>query len=120
MRHRLTEYEKILIIKNKDSKSYRKLASELGVAYTTVFQFYKRWLKRKAIVNKKQTGRPKGLSNRALQRLKNVLTKQPLLTLNKIKEKLNLGVHVRTLSNYARKLGFKSYKQALRPLITPR
>lgn len=121
MRHRLTEYEKIMIIKNKDSKSFRKLARELGIAHhMTIFKFYQRWLKRKAITNKKQTGRPKGLSNRALQRLKNILTKQPLLSLKKIKEKLNLGVHVRTLSNYARKIGFKSYKQAIRPLITPR
>ena len=32
---------------------------------------------------------------------------------------MNLQVNERTLSNYDKRLGFKSYKQAIRPLITP-
>ena len=53
MRRRLTEQEKIYIVKYYDLKSIGKISEDINRSRSTVQTFYDRYLKRKTIMNKK-------------------------------------------------------------------
>ena len=54
MRKKLTEMEKITIIKDYDRKTPGLIAEELQISRNTVRSFYRRFLRTHTIINKKQ------------------------------------------------------------------
>ena len=52
----MSEVEKIYVIKNYDNKSLGILSDDLQKSRSTIYSFYKRWLERQSILNKKQGG----------------------------------------------------------------
>jgi transposase len=113
----LTEEEKIFIIKNYEHKTIGRIAQLLNRSRGTIYLFYKRWSETRTIMNRKKTGRKPMLSQRQIKRLETFINRNPLKCLREVKQKLNFNCHLRTLTKYIKKLGFRNFVYRHKPKI---
>jgi hypothetical protein len=117
MKAKLSEEEKIYIIKNYDIKTLGRLSELINKSRSTIYFFYKKWLATKTIINKKSSGRKHKLSSQLNIRIENFLNKNPLFTVRQLREKFRLQCSLSCLQNFIKKLGFKSRRYKRKPLI---
>jgi transposase len=108
VKKRLSEEEKIQIIKYHDTMSIAKLAFQLQRPRSTVYFFIQRWFKSHTLANKRNPGRPQIHldSKKIIQYIK----RHPMTTIRELKTKLNLKICEKSISKSLHKLGFKKRK----------
>lgn len=118
MKVKLSDEDKVFIISKYDTMSLGRISQLLNRSRSTVYFFYKKWMRTKSFSNGKSTGRPKALTKSQTKRLENLVNRRPLLNLEKIKEDLHLKCHIMTIQINLKKLGFKSCRYLHRPKIS--
>jgi transposase len=115
---KLSEMEKISILKNYDTMSLGRISELLNRSRSTIYFFHKKWIRTQSILNIKHEGKKPKLSQREIKRLEAYVTANPLATLERIKRACALPVHTKTVSRYLKKLGFGNYKYLVKPKIS--
>lgn len=118
MKVKLSDEEKVFIIKNYDSMSVGRISQLLNRSRSTVYFFHKKWIRTKSFANSKGIGRSPALTSREVKRLEAFIKRKPLSSLSKIKEELNFRCHIMTISRRLKKLGFKSCRYLHKPKIS--
>ncbi len=120
MKVRLTEEEKIFIIKNYDSMSLGRISQLINKSRSTIYFFHMKWLGTKSIQNRKSSGRSLAMTSSMIRRLEAYIKRKPLSSLSQIKEGINFHGHISTLWKYiTKKLGFKNCRYLHKPKIKP-
>jgi transposase len=114
---RLTNEEKFTIVTKYHKYSLGKLSSIINKPTTTIFEFYKRFEKRKTMVNKIHTGRRCSLNQDKLREIETYLETNPFTTIRQMKRTLMLDLHERTISRYIKKLKFKKFTALRKPKL---
>lgn len=115
---RLSEYQKILLIKLEDKYSYQLLAEKIGANKSTCYKFLQKFHKFKTIQNLPGRGRKLKLRPRSIKKIKTYISKFPFSTRKEMINKLDLKIHPNSLSRYLYELGFKSRVAATKTRIT--
>lgn len=118
MRKKLTEMEKIIIIKDYDRKTPGLIAEELQIRRNTVRSLYRRFLRTHTIINKKQSERPNILTVRQINRIEGFINKKPFTILKEIKIVLNLNCSLRTIAKSLKGLGYRNLRVRRKPTLT--
>jgi len=119
MKARLSEYEKIYIIKFYDLKTLGRLAEELQKPRSTIYFFYRKWLATKTIINQnKKCGRRKLLTNAEINKIKKYVDKNPLSTSREIRNLLKIKCGISTIQRTLKNLGFKNLRYRHKPILS--
>lgn len=114
---RLTESEKLTIILCRENKSYGKIADIINRPRTTIHSFYKRFKERHSLINKKQKGAVIKITKRKLKMLATMIKRKPHITRAEIRQKLEINVHLNTISKYIKSLGISRYNVQIKAKI---
>lgn len=120
----LTSSQKQLIVSLwKDGNSYRKIASNLNIPFTTVASFIARFKTRNSVENQGRLGAPRKITPRSARLLGRMIQQNPKITREELQQNLSTsGIKVtkRTISNELHRQELKSRTPRKTPLLMKR
>jgi hypothetical protein len=117
---RLSDEEKVFILKNYETKSLGRLGQLLNRCTETIRRFYLRWTAEKRLGNLKPGGRKEKLTQKEKNLIESFIRKRPKSCLKTVKEALGLNCCLKTLSKALRNRGFRKYKMHVKPKLLQR
>ncbi len=120
MPSRLTDEEKVFILKNYETKSLGRLGELLNRSRETIRKFYLRWTAEKRLGHLKPGGRKETLTPREKNLIEYFIRRRPKSSLQAIKEALELNCCLKTISKALRQRGFRKYKMHVKPKLLQR
>ncbi|XP_028823574.1 uncharacterized protein LOC114780443 isoform X2 [Denticeps clupeoides] len=89
---------------------YKRISKETGLIPSTVRSIVHKWKKFSTVASLPRSGRPKKISAKACQRILQLVTKDPQVTLKELQESLaldNICVHASTIQKTLKKCGLR-------------
>lgn len=93
VKHQLKMEERFIVVTQRlQGDSYKKIADLNGISKSTAYRIWLQWLMNKNFERKLQSGRPKKLSVRLINKIIRFIKKYPQSNLRKIIESLHLNI----------------------------
>jgi hypothetical protein len=118
IRNRLNDEQKVNILSLRERMSWGKMSEVLNLPMSTIRSFHRKWTRTHRFANLKQTGRPKSIDERLLNRICTFLNSTPRATRRMMRERFGLTCSERTLSKYLHRRNFRNYRMKVKPKLT--